>query len=97
MITEKEAQSHPARNLITRAVGVDPNVEVDVVSLKVKKGDLYILCTDGISGVLGNEGIAAIIAREADPDTLPRRLVDAANEKDGGDNSSAISVLVESL
>lgn len=97
MITEKVARAHPARNLITRAVGVDPNVEVDVVSLKVKKGDLYLLCTDGISGVLGNEGIAAIIAEDADPDTLPQRLVDAANGRDGGDNSSVISILVESL
>jgi protein phosphatase len=85
MITAAEARVHPRRNEVLRCIGVDPEVDVDVAPVDVQPGDQYLLCSDGLCGVLGDEEIAAELLRAA-PEVAARRLVDAANERGGPDN-----------
>jgi protein phosphatase len=85
MITAEEAQVHPRRNEVLRSIGVEPEVDVDVVRVDARPGDQYLLCSDGLSGVVGDEEIAAELLR-APPEVAVRRLVDAANERGGPDN-----------
>jgi protein phosphatase len=85
MITAEEARVHPRRNEVLRCIGVDPEVDVDVAPVDVQPGDWYLLCSDGLCGVLGDEEIAAELLRAA-PEVAARRLVDAANERGGPDN-----------
>lgn len=85
MITAEEAQVHPRRNEVLRSIGVEPEVEVDVAQVDARAGDQYLLCSDGLSGVVGDEEIAAELLR-APPEVAARRLVDTANERGGPDN-----------
>jgi protein phosphatase len=85
MITAEEAQVHPRRNEVLRSIGVEPEVDVDVAQVDARPGDQYLLCSDGLSGVVGDEEIAAELLR-APPEVAVRRLVDAANERGGPDN-----------
>ena len=85
MITAEEAQVHPRRNEVLRSIGVEPEVDVDVAQVDARPGDQYLLCSDGLSGVVRDEEIAAELLR-APPEVAARRLVDAANERGGPDN-----------
>jgi protein phosphatase len=85
LITAQEARVHPRRNEVLRCIGVDPEVDVDVAPVDVQAGDQYLLCSDGLCGVLTDEEIAAELLRAA-PEEAARRLVDAANERGGPDN-----------
>jgi protein phosphatase len=85
MITAEEARVHPRRNEVLRCIGVDPEVDVDVAPVDVQPGDRYLLCSDGLCGVLGDEEIATELLR-ASPEVAARRLVDVANERGGPDN-----------
>jgi hypothetical protein len=85
MITAEEAQVHPRRNEVLRSIGVEPDVDVDVAQVDARPGDQYLLCSDGLSGVVDAEEIAAELSR-APPEIAARRLVDAANEHGGPDN-----------
>jgi protein phosphatase len=85
MITAEEAQAHPRRNEVLRSIGVEPEVEVDVAQVDARPGDQYLLCSDGLSGVVNDDEIAAELLR-APPEVAARRLVDAANERGGPDN-----------
>jgi len=85
LITAEEARVHPRRNEVLRSIGVDLEVEVDVARHDVRPGDQYLLCSDGLSGVLTDEEIADVLRCEA-PEAAARQLVDAANERGGPDN-----------
>jgi protein phosphatase len=85
LITAEEARVHPRRNEVLRCIGVDSEVDVDVAPVEVRSGDQYLLCSDGLCGVLTDEEIAAELLRAA-PEAAARRLVDAANERGGPDN-----------
>ena len=85
MITAEEARVHPRRNEVLRCIGLDPEVDVDVAAVDVQPGDQYLLCSDGLCGVLGDGEIAAELLRTT-PEVAARRLVDAANERGGPDN-----------
>jgi protein phosphatase len=85
MITAEEAQTHPRRNEVLRSIGVEPEVEVDVAQVDARPGDQYLLCSDGLSGVVDDDEIAAELLH-APPEVAARRLVDAANEHGGPDN-----------
>jgi protein phosphatase len=88
-ITREEAAVHPRRNEILRSIGAEPSVEVDVSPVEVQAGDQFLLCSDGLSGVLSDQEIGAVILREP-PDQAVRRLVDFANERGGPDNVTAM-------
>lgn len=90
-ITENEARNHPQRNLITRALGAEPAVEVDFVSEGFVNGDILLLCSDGLTNHVTDKQIAAIL-EEGRSETAARRLVDAANKLGGSDNISVVLI-----
>lgn len=91
-LTAEEAKFHPKRNVITRAIGTQPVVEIDFEEIKVSSGVL-VLCTDGVSNVIQADEIASVV-RSKDIELIPEYLVNLANERDSGDNVtvSAISI-----
>jgi PPM family protein phosphatase len=91
-ITREEAATHPQRSIITRAIGVSPEIEVDALSLELDPGDQLLLCSDGLTGVVEDDAIAAELATGDDVDDVLRRLVDAANAGGGPDNVTAVIV-----
>jgi protein phosphatase len=92
LITAEEATRHPARNLVTRALGLDDSVEPDETVMVVRTGDRLLLCTDGITKMLDDDRIQAILAASDDPDATARQLVEAANEAGGEDNATAVVI-----
>jgi len=87
LLTKAEAESHPDRNIITRALGAHDTVQPDVEAVSVCRGDRFILCTDGISGKMSDEEILAKSVRQS-PQRLAEMLVHLANERGGEDNST---------
>ena len=90
-LTESEAEDDPRRSMITRALGIEPAVDVDLYPVQVESGDRLLLCSDGLTGMVDEEEIESILAGEPDPTTASQRLVEAANRGGGIDN---ITVLV---
>ncbi|HLY30558.1 MAG TPA: protein phosphatase 2C domain-containing protein [Ktedonobacterales bacterium] len=91
-ITPAEARTHAQRHLIYRALG-QPEVEIDCFTESVQQGDTLILCTDGLSGVVEDEDVRAIVERYS-PEESVRRLIVCANEKGGPDNITVVVVRV---
>lgn len=94
-ITPEEAATHPQRSIITRAIGVSPEVEVDAMSLDLDPGDQVLLCSDGLTGVVSDDDIAGILESEANPDTAIQRLIEHANAAGGPDNITALLLRYE--
>ena len=91
-ISKEEAEVHPRRNIMTRALGVDPEVDVDLFIEDVRAGDRYLLCSDGLPRELRDEHIASLLRRLADPQEAARELVDEAKRRGGNDNITAVVV-----
>ena len=90
-LSTEEAESHPHRSVITRAVGTEAIVEVDTATLATEPGDLYLICSDGLTDLVRDEDIALILtASENDPDRAAEALVDAANRAGGLDNITVV-------
>jgi serine/threonine protein phosphatase PrpC len=89
-ITPAEAEVHPQRNIVTRALGVIEHVEVDSFHFVPKIGDRYLLCSDGLFNEVDAQTIATILATEADPDVAVKQLVAAANQGGGRDNITTV-------
>ncbi len=92
-LTAEEAENHPDRNIITRAVGTSESVKVDGIVLNLKNSDILLICSDGLNTMLRDEEILGIV-NNSDL-TLQQRLdklIDRANEKGGRDNISAILI-----
>jgi protein phosphatase len=89
-ITAEEARSHPKRSILTRAVGVAKRVEVEVAPVEIQAGDTFLLCSDGIYEMLPDEDIRAVVEGAPDAHTAVAWLVDAANQRGGKDNSTAL-------
>jgi serine/threonine protein phosphatase PrpC len=85
LINAEEALAHPRRNEILRSIGVLPEVEAEVRQVDVQTGDRFALCSDGLSGLVRDPEIAAVLARET-PDEAVKTLVAQANENGGSDN-----------
>lgn len=87
LISEEDARSHPLKNIITRALGMEPSVEVDVKWEKARSGDLYLLCTDGLTDLVPDGEIAEkILSSGDDLDAMARALIETANAAGGTDN-----------
>lgn len=84
-LTPEEARVHPQSNEILRAIGTQPRVIVDVQSVDVKPGDRYLLCSDGLSGMIPDDEIAQVLGSHP-PEQAVRTLIDRANEAGGTDN-----------
>lgn len=93
IITAEEARNHRYKNVITRALGNRLDLEIDVRLETVEEGDLYLLCSDGLSGMVDDEQLrATLIASEGDLRALANKLIAMANEAGGHDNISAVVV-----
>jgi protein phosphatase len=88
----EEAAHHPQRSIITRALGVDADVEVDTFSIDVQVGDRFLICSDGLSGMLSDPEIETICAEASAPQDAADRLVEAANEAGGEDNVTVVVI-----
>jgi serine/threonine protein phosphatase PrpC len=91
-MTEEEAAVHPQRHILTRALGVSPDVEADMWELQLRAGDRIVLCSDGLSNEVGPEVLSEILSSEADPGAASRRMVEAANAHGGADNITVVVV-----
>ncbi len=91
-LTPEQAADHPHRSVITRAVGTEPSVDVDTFTLEALAGDLYLLCSDGLTDMIDDDEILEQAkAGERRPDAVAQRLVDAANRAGGADNITVIA------
>jgi protein phosphatase len=93
-ITPDQVATHPHRSVITRAVGVADDVEVDALQITLRDGDRLVLCSDGLSGVVDDATIARVV-REQDPAAAVDTLVDAANAAGGPDNITVLLLSVD--
>jgi len=92
-LSQEEAQVSTSRNLITRALGIAPDVEVDVVTDDLEQEDVYLLCSDGLSDLVGIEDITGVLLEhDRDMGRAAQVLVDLANQRGGTDNVSVILV-----
>ncbi|HEX6395631.1 MAG TPA: Stp1/IreP family PP2C-type Ser/Thr phosphatase [Acidimicrobiales bacterium] len=91
-ISKEEAEFHPRRNIMTRALGVDPDVEVDLFVEEPRPGDRYLLCSDGLPRELRDDHMVSILRRFADPEEAAKELVDEAKRRGGNDNITAVVV-----
>ena len=91
VLTPEEAERHPQRSAITRALGTEPAVDVEVLTIVGKPGDLYLLCSDGLPTMLSDSAVAsALEASDRDPTAASEALVAAANRQGGEDNITVV-------
>jgi serine/threonine protein phosphatase PrpC len=95
-ITPEEAEHHPRRNVLVRALGTDAEVKVDVQVLAWEAGDVLLLCTDGLSGLVGYEGILNILKQKTDLNQKASILIDSALTAGGDDNITVVLLASES-
>jgi serine/threonine protein phosphatase PrpC len=90
-LTPEEAEGHPQRSVITRALGTDPDVDVDAFSLEPREGDVFVLCSDGLTSMVDDALIRRTVEQHRrDLDEAARRLVAAANKHGGEDNITVV-------
>ncbi len=94
-ITEAEAEVHPQRSILTRALGPEPEVDVDTLSHGVKPGDVYLLCSDGLTGMVSDAKIAEEMGSGKPMREVADTLIRAANEGGGVDNITVVAFKVE--
>jgi protein phosphatase len=91
-IAAEEAERHPQRHVLSRALGVYPDVDVDLTVLDPCEGDRFLLCSDGLSREVSDDQIASVLRRLADPDEAARALVEEAKARGGADNITVVVV-----
>ena len=90
-LSPEEAESHPQRSVITRALGTDPDVDVDTFSVEARPGDLFLICSDGLTSMVGDEEILGVVEPHRDDlDVAAKELVAAANRSGGEDNITVV-------
>lgn len=94
-ITPEEAEHHPQRSVITRALGGGVDTTPDIYELNVAAGDRLLLCSDGLSGMVGEEDLTEILTRFRDPQKCADQLIKRANMNGGRDNITAVVVDIE--
>lgn len=95
MLSEPEARAHPQRNLLTRAIGTQPDVEIEVGYCKLGPGDRFLLCTDGLTGAVDDGEILRVMASAQDPRSAVDQLVELAMRGGGHDNITAVTVFLD--
>ena len=89
-LTEEEAAVSERRNIILQALGPDPNVKVDLTRQELRRGDMLLMCSDGLSGQVPKEDMLRVLAAQADLVAACRELIDLANERGGPDNITCV-------
>jgi serine/threonine protein phosphatase PrpC len=91
-LSAEEAESHPQRSVITRALGTDPDVDFDTFAVEPRAGDLFLLCSDGLTTMVDDQTILSLVEeRRADLDKLVKSLIRAANKGGGEDNITVVA------
>jgi len=90
-ITDAQAEDHPQRSIITRALGPEPDVEVDLQTVPASPGDLFLLCSDGLTTMVSEDRIGAVLTAAGSMREAVRTLVDEANGAGGRDNITALA------
>lgn len=91
-LSEEEAQAHPQKNVIIRAVGTDPDVDVDAFTIEAEEGDVFLICSDGLTDMVEDEDILDVLDRYRDDlDKAVKALVQEANRGGGEDNITAVA------
>ena len=96
-LTEAQAESHPQRSVITRALGPEAHVTVDVDVFPGRAGDIFLLCSDGLTSMVHEPELKPLVEGENDLETLGRKLIDAANAAGGRDNITVILFRLEAV
>jgi serine/threonine protein phosphatase PrpC len=96
-LTEEQAEQHPQRSVITRALGPEADVQVDIEIFPAKPGDLFLLCSDGLTSMVHEPKLRPLFEDGDSLDTLGRRLIDAANAAGGRDNITVILFRLEAV
>jgi len=94
-ITEEQAEDHPQRSIITRALGPEPEVEVDIQAVPAEPGDIFLLCSDGLTTMLNDERIRELVNGATSLEAAVKTLVDEANRAGGRDNITVSIFQVE--
>ena len=94
-ISRAQARTHRYRHILTRALGTDEALEVDVLRVPLRPGDLLLLCSDGLTTMVEDGDVEAILAQHRPLDELARQLVDAANLRGGEDNVTVVLVRLD--
>lgn len=97
LITREAARNHKLKNIITRSVGYQEDVEIDTLVRPVEKGDRFVLCSDGLSNLVEEPEILDVVGSAPSPETAAQRLIDLANERGGDDNITLIIAQVDEL
>ena len=92
-LTERQAKIHPNKNIITRAIGVEEEAEIDFYRFDAKSGDVILLCTDGLTNFVDENEIQFEIAG-GDLGDLPQRLIELANSRGGTDNITVVAIQI---
>ena len=93
-ITREEMATHPRKNIITRAIGIDEKVEPTIQRLEIIKGDLLLLCSDGLTGMVPDDNIVQLIKNETSLERLGENLIQQANQAGGKDNITVVLLFV---
>ena len=91
-LTAQEADTHPQRNVLYRAIGQSDSLEIDAATRRLTPSSRMLLCSDGLWGVIGDEGIRKVLRECSDPQEACDRLIDAANASGGQDNITAVII-----
>ncbi len=91
-IDRSEAREHPDKNIITRALGVSPHVEVDFFEVDLKKGDIILMCSDGLTNMVEDEDIRMVVKAQRDVVQIVEELIKVANHNGGSDNIGVVVV-----
>ena len=89
-ITQEEAKSFPQKNIILRALGQQKIIDVEINAFQPQPGDLFLLCSDGLSGMVSDEMMQAILQKTSNLDVAAKKLIDTANANGGIDNVTVI-------
>ena len=96
-LTEAQAAEHPQRSIITRALGIELDVEVDTWTYPARAGDVVLLCSDGLTSMIDEDQIAEILGSEPSLERASERLISAANEAGGRDNITVVLFRLEDV
>jgi PPM family protein phosphatase len=90
-LTQEEAEQSERRNIILQALGPEPQIKIDLTSQQLRRGDVLVLCSDGLSGQVKTDEIARVVTDEPDLMAACKRLIDRANDAGGPDNITVIA------
>jgi PPM family protein phosphatase len=94
-MSEAEAETSSQRNILVQAVGTEPDVDVDLTVQPLRRGDVLLVCSDGLSGLVNREELQEVLHATPEPERACRRLVDLANERGSPDNVTVVIARVD--